>query len=201
MINKTFTPVIIIAAGSFSGKSIIANYIANKYCFSGVLSTDMVRNFFHVTTKNEEIFSTSTYKMPVSALNTQKEKVSQTILGIIDIYLKRGEKIIIEGMHFSESFLASLTEKDFLLIGLDNKLSVKEKVVLKRNTTRMGISMKTEDEEHRIEEISTELLNCCRNNGFNIIEFDDIEEAKRACENLVEEYLRGLEEKRAGIVH
>ncbi len=186
------SPVIIIAAGSFSGKSIIANHLANKYCFSGVLCTDMVRNFFYVTTKNESIFSTSTYKMSVAALNEQKEIVSQTIAGIIEIYRKRGENIIIEGMHFSESFLSSLSDKDYLLIGLDNKLSVKEKVLLKRKTTRKGISDKTEKEEKRIEEIHNELLNCCKKNNFHIIAFDDIEVAKKECEVLVEDYLKKM---------
>ncbi len=190
--EHSVSPVIIIAAGSFSGKSIIANHLANKYCFSGVLCTDMVRNFFYVTTKNESIFSTSTYKMSVAALNEQKEIVSQTIAGIIEIYRKRGENIIIEGMHFSESFLSSLSDKDYLLIGLDNKLSVKEKVLLKRKTTRKGISDKTEKEEKRIEEIHNELLNCCKKNNFHIIAFDDIEVAKKECEVLVEDYLKKM---------
>ena len=190
--EHSVSPVIIIAAGSFSGKSIIANHLANKYCFSGVLCTDMVRNFFYVTTKNESIFSTSTYKMSVAALNEQKEIVSQTIAGIIEIYRKRGENIIIEGMHFSESFLSSLSDKDYLLIGLDNKLSVKEKVLLKRKTTRKGISDKTEKEEKRIEEIHNELLNCCKKNNFHIIAFDDMEVAKKECEVLVEDYLKKM---------
>lgn len=192
IMKTNVSPVIIIAAGSFSGKSIIANHLANKYCFSGVLCTDMVRNFFYVTTKNESIFSTSTYKMSVAALNEQKEIVSQTIAGIIEIYRKRGENIIIEGMHFSESFLSSLSDKDYLLIGLDNKLSVKEKVLLKRKTTRKGISDKTEKEEKRIEEIHNELLNCCKKNNFHIIAFDDIEVAKKECEVLVEDYLKKM---------
>lgn len=192
IMKTNVSPVIIIAAGSFSGKSIIANHLANKYCFSGVLCTDMVRNFFYVTTKNESIFSTSTYKMSVVALNEQKEIVSQTIAGIIEIYRKRGENIIIEGMHFSESFLSSLTDKDYLLIGLDNKLSVKEKVLFKRKTTRKGISDKTEKEEKRIEEIHNELLNCCKKNNFHIIAFDDIEVAKKECEVLVEDYLKKM---------
>ena len=192
IMKTNVSPVIIIAAGSFSGKSIIANHLANKYCFSGVLCTDMARNFFYVTTKNESIFSTSTYKMSVAALNEQKEIVSQTIAGIIEIYRKRGENIIIEGMHFSESFLSSLSDKDYLLIGLDNKLSVKEKVLLKRKTTRKGISDKTEKEEKRIEEIHNELLNCCKKNNFHIIAFDDIEVAKKECEVLVEDYLKKM---------
>lgn len=192
IMKTNVSPVIIIAAGSFSGKSIIANHLANKYCFSGVLCTDMVRNFFYVTTKDESIFSTSTYKMSVAALNEQKEIVSQTIAGIIEIYRKRGENIIIEGMHFSESFLSSLSDKDYLLIGLDNKLSVKEKVLLKRKTTRKGISDKTEKEEKRIEEIHNELLNCCKKNNFHIIAFGDIEVAKKECEVLVEDYLKKM---------
>jgi hypothetical protein len=88
--------------------------------------------------------------------------------------------------------LSSLSDKDYLLIGLDNKLSVKEKVLLKRKTTRKGISDKTEKEEKRIEEIHNELLNCCKKNNFHIIAFDDIEVAKKECEVLVEDYLKKM---------
>lgn len=195
MITDQISPVVIIAAGSFTGKSLIASHIANKYLFSGVLSSDMVRNILCIQTSDKRIFSMSPYKMTAEDLNRQICSVSRMMDSMIDIYRKRCEKIIFEGMHFSESFLSSLCNRDCLLIALDNKLSIDERLYLKKRTTRLGFSPKTEKDKRRIEEIHHELLNCCKKNGFHIIEFDDIEDAKKRCERLVEEYLHRLEEK------
>ncbi len=183
------TCLIIFVAGSFSGKSLIASHIANKYQFSGVLSTDMVRNFYRVFTRDEQIFSTSTYKMSVIDLDKQKELVSKMVLEIIHIYQKRGEKMIVEGMHFSESFLSQVAQKGCLVIGLDNKIIMDEKIQYKKETTRSNVSTKTEKEKKRILEIHNELIDSCKRNRFNIVEFTDIEDAKKQCEQLVEIYL------------
>jgi hypothetical protein len=182
-------PLIILVAGSFSGKSLIASYIANKYQFSGVLSTDMIRNFYNISTKNEQIFSTSTYKMPSSNLYKQKELVSKMIIEIIQIYQKRGEKMIIEGMHFSEHFLSFINNQNYLVIGLDNRISIERKIKYKRETTRNNIPNKTDEEKKRMNEIHKELIDYCRKYEFNIIEFTNIEEAKKQCDVLIEKYL------------
>jgi 2-phosphoglycerate kinase len=195
MITDQISPVVIIVAGSFTGKSLIANHLANKYLFSGVLSTDMVRNMLCVQTNDRRIFSMSTYRMTAEDLNEQMCSVSNMMGSMIGIYRKRREKIIFEGMHFSESFLSSLNNKDCLLIALDNKLSIEDRLNLKKRTTRLGFSPKTEKDKRRIEEIHHELLNCCRKNNFHIIEFNDIKVAKRKCESLVEEYLLKLKKK------
>lgn len=189
------TSLIIFVAGSFSGKSLIASHIANKYQFSGVLSTDMVRNFYRVFTRDEQIFSTSTYKMSVIDLDKQKELVSKMVLGIIDIYQKRGEKMIIEGMHFSESFLSQVAQKGYLVIGLDNKIIMDKKIQYKKETTRSNVSTKTEKEKKRILEIHNKLIDSCKRNYFNIVEFTDIEDAKKQCEQLVEIYLHSKLQK------
>ena len=196
MTTNQISPVVIIAAGSFMGKSLIANHLANKYLFSGVFSTDMVRNLLCVQTNDRRVFSMSPYRMTTEDLNDQICRVSQMVSSMIDIYRKRREKIIFEGMHFSESFLCSLNIKDCLLIALDNKLSIDERLILKKRTTRLGFSQKTEKDKQRIEEIHRNLINSCLKNGFHIIEFNDIEEAKRQCEELVEKYLYRLEQKR-----
>lgn len=195
MITGQISPVVIIVAGSFTGKSLIANHIANKYLFSGVLSTDIVRNLLRIRTCDNRVFSLSTYKMTAEDLNKQICSVSQMIDGMIDIYRKRYEKIIFEGIHFSEPFLSSIKNKNCLLIALDNKLSIDERLKLKQKTTRLWLSPKTEDDKERIEVVHHQLLNCCRKNGFHIIEFEDIEVAQEKCERLVEEYLHTLKLK------
>ena len=111
---------IFIAGGSFQGKSLIALHLANKYQFSGVVTTDTIRNILriHATPKDKRrYFSTSTYRMPPEDLMMQKKLVSNEVKQLLPIYIKRGEKIIFEGMHFSDAFIKSyLTKKDYLRI-------------------------------------------------------------------------------------
>ena len=97
--------------------------------------------------------------------------------------------MIVEGMHFSESFLSQVAQKGCLVIGLDNKIIMDEKIQYKKETTRSNVSTKTEKEKKRILEIHNELIDSCKRNRFNIVEFTDIEDAKKQCEQLVEIYL------------
>lgn len=195
MITDQFSPVVIVVAGSFTGKSLISHHLANKYLFSGVLSTDMVRNMLCIQTNNKRVFSMSPYRMTAEDFNEQVCGVSNMIDSMIGIYRKRREKIIFEGVHFSESFLSSLNNKDCLLIALDNKLPIEERLNLKKRTTRLSLSPKTEKDKQRIEEMHNDLMRNCIKNGFHIVDFNDIEVAKRQCERLVEKYLYRLEQK------
>lgn len=195
MITDQISPVVIVVAGSFTGKSLISHHLANKYLFSGVLSTDMVRNMLCIQTNNKRVFSMSPYRMTAEDFNEQVCGVSNMIDSMIGIYRKRREKIIFEGVHFSESFLSSLNNKDCLLIALDNKLPIEERLNLKKRTTRLSLSPKTEKDKQRIEEMHNDLMRNCIKNGFHIVDFNDIEVAKRQCERLVEKYLYRLEQK------
>lgn len=95
--------IIFLAGGSFQGKSLISLHLANKYQFSGVVTTDMIRNILRIHATPEDkrrFFSTSTYRMSPEDLMMQKKLVSDEVKRLLPIYIKRGEKIIFEGMHF-----------------------------------------------------------------------------------------------------
>ena len=195
---------IFIAGGSFQGKSLIALHLANKYQFSGVVTTDMIRNILlnHATKEDKKLyFSTSTYRMHPENLKIQKKKVSDEVKRLLPIYIKRGEKIIFEGMHFSDAFIRHfLSPKNYLKIFIDNEIELSQKVELKR-ITRNSLSSKREinnfnynntlysNYEDRIIEIHTQMKEVCLQNGFHIVSFKDIEDGKKKCEILVDEYL------------
>lgn len=196
---------IFIAGGSFQGKSLIALHLANKYQFSGVVTTDMIRNILRIHAISKEkrrYFSTSTYRMSPEDLMMQKDFVSNEVKRLLPIYVKRGEKIIFEGMHFSDELIKNyLSKKDYLRIFIDNELGLSQKVELKR-ITRNNLNVKNEmdnfnynstvysDYEDRIIEIHSQMKEVCKKNGFHIVCFTDIEEGKKKCESLVDEYLK-----------
>ena len=70
---------IFVAGGSFQGKSMVALRIAAQFKFSGVLTTDMIRNFHNINDSSNEVFSTSTYLMKPEDFNRQKEIVSNSL--------------------------------------------------------------------------------------------------------------------------
>lgn len=196
---------IFIAGGSFQGKSLIALHLANKYQFSGVVTTDMIRNILRIHAIPKEkrrYFSTSTYRMSPEDLMMQKDFVSNEVKRLLPIYVKRGEKIIFEGMHFSDELIKNyLSKKDYLRIFIDNELGLSQKVELKR-ITRNNLNVKNEmdnfnynstvysDYEDRIIEIHSQMKEVCKKNGFHIVCFTDIEEGKKKCESFVDEYLK-----------
>ena len=72
----------------------------------------------------------------------QKEFVSNEVKRLLPIYKKRGEKIIFEGMHFSDAFIKNyLSKKEYLRIFIDNELALSQKVELKR-ITRSNLKIK-----------------------------------------------------------
>lgn len=196
---------IFIAGGSFQGKSLIALHLANKYQYSGVVTTDIIRNFLRIHATNEDkkrYFSTSTYRMSPEDLMIQKKLVSDEVRRLLPIYIKRGEKIIFEGMHFSDAFIKEyLSKKEYLNIFIDNEIGFSRKVELKR-ITRDNLSVKKKMDifnydstlysnyEDRIIEIHTQMKEICMKFGFHIVCFTNLEEGKKKCETLVEEYLK-----------
>jgi len=188
--------IILIAGGSFQGKSIIALKVAAKFGFSGVVTTDTIRNVLRVLNPKEDYLSTSTYLLPESLLLKQMRKVSNILKEMISIYLDRGEHVIIEGMHFSEDFLRWVASQNFHKIVINNRLSLRERIIYK-NITRSRLSLYdplsskrisgTIDEtnvdaslyikyQERIAQIHYSILASCIKYGFKIVEFDSIED-------------------------
>jgi 2-phosphoglycerate kinase len=133
--------------------------------------------------------------------------VSEIILGLLAIHKRRGESVILEGMHFDDQFIGTLSKwEDVLLICLNNTLPFSEKVLLKSKTrdrvefvdTQSGEirygSITSEDVdktpyiEHadRINEIHEEILESFRRHSLRIIDFTEIEHAIESIIRLIE---------------
>ena len=187
--------IIILAGGSFQGKSIIALEIANRFRFSGVITTDAVRNVLKVLEPDKNYLSTSTYLLPESLLLKQMEVVSNIVKEMISIYQDRGEHVIIEGMHFSENFLKWASLQNFYRIVVNNRLSLRKRIVYK-NITRSRFSLYDLQSSKRvfgnvgesnvdqslymryqtkITQIHHSILTLCVKYGFEVVEFDNIE--------------------------
>lgn len=197
-INDKF---IFIAAGSFQGKSLIALKLAAKFNFSGVLTTDMIRNIYTVNNIGNDIYSTSTYLMEKKDLEEQKEVVSETLLKVIDIYKMRGEKMIFEGMHFSNKFIKTIKDTPYFKLFLNNNSTPKDRFIYKaitRNKFSVNQANKNEVQyedtmyykyESCMIKIHENLKYICLKNGFIEVEYTTIEEAVSKCEKMVNEYL------------
>jgi hypothetical protein len=110
------------------------------------------------------------------------------LLEIIGIYRVRGEKIIVEGMHFTDEILGALRSlDDCLILGIDNSLPLKTRLDLKKSTTRPNCkTIYPEKEERRMAAIHSKLLQSVTKD--NVVSYTDIESAKRECENKVEAF-------------
>lgn len=201
--------IIILAGGSFQGKSIIALEIARKFKFSGVISTDMVRNVLKTLWPREEYLSTSTYLLPEPLLLKQMDQVSAILQRMISIYRNRGEHIIIEGMHFSKDFIEWVSLQNFFKIFVNNRLPFQQRVIYKtitRSRLRLYDSNYSKyifgpvnesnindsvyiKYQQRITQIHDHLLALCVKNGFQVIDFDDIEDGITKAIDSVERWL------------
>jgi len=189
--------IVIITGGSFQGKSLISLSLASRLGYSGVISTDAIRNVLKVLYPEKSYLGTSTYLLPPEDLNRQRNDVSDVIKEIICIYENRGESIIIEGMHFSSDFFSWAKEKNFCRITLDNQLAFEQRIVFKgkiRSRLRV-ISDESQDtisimvnkenvkttayyqHRDRIEEIHQHILVHSEEQDFHIIRFNELNEA------------------------
>ena len=188
--------IVIIASGSFQGKTIIALEVATKFDFSGIITTDTIRNVLKVLGPDKDYLSTSTYLLPEPLLLKQMEEVSNVIRAMIDIYTERGEHLVIEGMHFSEDFMEWAKCQDFHRIFINNNLPLRDRVILKNTTrSRLGyfdpVSLQKKygkiDEfnvdnssyikyQERIIKIHASIRDLCILNEFDLIEFDNIDD-------------------------
>lgn len=201
---KPRNEIVIIAGGSFQGKSTVAISLAKKFNFSGILSTDMVRNILKISYPNEKYFSTSTYLLSKDDLTKQMDAVSKVIQKTIPIYQSRGEYIIFEGMHFSEWFLSWAANQSFVTICLDNKTSFAKRIVLKGNTrSKLKIQnnlFNTDSSDINnqnvnetiymryadvITNIHKSILKICSKHGFDIVEFQKIKKATNKCSKIL----------------
>ncbi len=127
--------IIVIGGGSFQGKSLIASHVSCKLKIPLIIYTDVIRNVLHVLNPKKPYFFTSTYLMSPKNLERQKKEVSNVLQGVLSLCEKRGEHIIVEGMHLSQEFINYLSNKhNVLLFCIDNKLSLEKRLEYKSIT-------------------------------------------------------------------
>ena len=185
--------IVVISGGSFQGKSLISLAVAARLKFSGVLSTDAIRNVLHCLYPEKDYLGTSTYKLSEENLEMQYKDVSKVLQDVIGIYESRGEHMIIEGMHYSPDFYRWAHQKDFCCICFDNKKTFTERVFLKGITrTKFSSSIPSalskitsmEDVKRtsyfkykeRMVDIHRKILERSRQENFKIISYQNLEE-------------------------
>lgn len=132
--NLHYSSFIFLIWWAFQGKSLISIKIAEKYNFSGVISTDLFRNILRINNPTDAILC-STSKLNGDIFNTQRKEVSDLLYKTLDFYADRKEKLVIEGVHFSKDFLKFVLDNWGKCICLNNLLPWKDKVNLKKITT------------------------------------------------------------------
>lgn len=208
--ENTLNNIIIISGGSFQGKSLTALYIAKKFKIPLVICTDTIRNILHILNPLAPYFFTSTYLMSPKNLKRQKMEVSKILQGLLILCEKRGENVIIEGMHFSKEFLDYISKKsNALSFCIDNKLSFNKRLEYKSitrykveyldpKTGKVKYGQLTRDNlsftpyikyADRIEKIHREIVNYFFKNNLPVIEFYDLAKALEIADKLIEKYL------------
>ena len=126
--NQHTSDLIIITGGSFQGKSLLAMKLAAKLNYSAVICTDLIRNILKVENPGESSYGTSSYRLTKEEWEQQKKNTCELLKNVLRIYDSRGEKIILEGVHFTEEFLAWGKRSNALLFCLDNPASLSYRV-------------------------------------------------------------------------
>lgn len=200
---KSNNHIIIIAGGSFHGKSLISLALAARLKFSGVLTTDAVRNILKVLNPDKEFLGTSTYLLSDDSLAKQMQLVSDTLKQVIEIYQIRGERMIIEGMHFSSDFFKWSEEKKLCRICIDNQLSFEKRVDFKR-ITRTNLrkipseelqpsdnelrSMAYFQHEDRMKYIHGFIIEQAKQHDYQIVQFANIDDGIETAMRHIESY-------------
>lgn len=169
------TPICIwIVGGSFQGKSLVAASLAIHLGIPHVINTDFLRNVIRSQHSDPPSWlGTSTYLLSRQDLEKQFEAVSNLMRKVLAIYRKRGESVIVEGMHVSpDLLLAEALRPDTLVVGLNNTAGYEKRIRTKVQTTRLGGSLdKYRVHAGRVESIHRELLGIVRDVGGWIVRF------------------------------
>jgi len=208
--DKELNKVIVVGGGSFQGKSLIALHIAYRFKIPLVICTDSVRSILHILQPEAPYFFTSTYLMSQKNLERQMDEVSKVLRELLNIYEKRGENVIIEGMHLSQEFIEYLSGKSNVLIFcIDNKLPLEKRLEYKSITRHRVeyLDLKTGNIKYgeltrnnlyltpyvkhanRIEEIHRQIVGYFLQRSLPVIEFDDINQAIEVIDMMVEGWL------------
>ena len=206
--------IIVIGGGSFQGKSLIALHIAHRFKIPLIICTDTIRSTLHILNPKTPYFSTSTYLMTPADLERQMKEVSKVLRKLLALHEKRGEDIIIEGMHLSQEFIIYLSYKfNVLIFCIDNKLPLEKRLEYKSITRhrveyldpktgdiKYGYLMKNSlyltpymKHANRIKEIHRQIVGYFLQSNLPMIRFEDINKAIEMSDVMVENWLKNEE--------
>lgn len=201
--------IVVIGGGSFQGKSLIALHIAYKFKIPIIICTDSIRSVLHILNPESAHFFTSTYLMSPENLEKQMKEVSKILKELLALYEKRGENIIIEGMHLSQEIITYLSGKfNVLIFCTNNKLPLEKRLEYK-SITRHSIeyfNSKTGEVKYgqitkntllnspylkhadRIRKIHYQIIDFFLKENLPVIQFEDINKAKQTIDLMVKRF-------------
>lgn len=130
---KNFSSIILIISGPFQGKSLAAIKIADICLYSGIVSTDTLRNVLRQLDPTP-ILCESTSRLTDLQFQKQREAVSILTEKLMETYAKCGEKVIFEGIHFSKPLLRKALRHGANCFFIENQLPWMDRVRLKTLT-------------------------------------------------------------------
>jgi 2-phosphoglycerate kinase len=188
------SPVYIwILGGSFQGKSLIAASLSVRLGIPHVINTDLLRNVIRSQhNPPPDWLGTSTYLLSELALGRQFEAVSDLLQTVLSISRRRGESVIVEGMHVSLPLLrAEAARADTFVVGVDNMADYETRIRIKVRLTRQkGRLDRYQDHSQRVQAIHQELLDRVSAVGGQIVTFHEMKSAIEMIERQAAERFR-----------
>jgi len=195
MSSNQRTKIVLVSGGFFQGKSLISLGIASQLKFSGVITTDMIRNVLKINYPEQIYLSSLSYLWHDLDLIKQVDKTSNTIQNLLLHYMNNMEHVVVEGIHFSKQFMKWAEDQSLCRICVNNILPLSERVLLKsvtRSRFRATTSLTSSDEmidistsninnsrfikdQDDIEKFHKTIMQASVNCGFELIEYDDID--------------------------
>jgi len=128
IIEQTKSVIILLGGTSGSGKSTVGSLLASRFGIPTVLSTDSIRHVMRNFMTNEEcpVLFCSTYeagkkiqldqevkesKRITMGFQQQAAAVQQRLTSILEGFHKRGESIVVEGVHLTPDFMIEMVKK------------------------------------------------------------------------------------------
>jgi len=128
ILEQTKSIMILLGGTSGSGKSTVGSLLASRFGIPTVLSTDSIRHVMRNFMTNEEcpVLFCSTYeagkkiqldeevketKRITMGFQQQAAAVQQRLAGILEGFHKRGESIVVEGVHLTPDFMIEMVKK------------------------------------------------------------------------------------------
>jgi 2-phosphoglycerate kinase len=194
------TRIVAIAGGFFQGKSSVALAVAGRLGFSAVISTDMVKSLLRILHPERGYLDSAGYSLADSHVVAQMREVSDTIIQLLDVYDRHQEHVVVEGLHLTDDFMDWIRRGRHCGICLDNEVPLRARILLKTkiranfrvhasDASRNNAAEITESnvdssrfmkDEALVMTLQASILDKCRDNGFHVLRFRDIEDAKNA---------------------